>query len=271
MRVKLLIAYKGTDFHGWQIQLKPSPPPTIQGTLQSAFKIITGLNPVIHASGRTDSGAHAIGQVLHLDLPDLEKWKNFDWRNALNALLPISIRVRDAVIVSDSFHARKDAIAKTYIYNYWTETAYVPPHLADFVFCSGTMNQDAIRSCFPLLCGEHDFASFQNSGTPVESTLRTVISIELQELPQECFYSTHSPFLRLSITANGFLKQMARNIAGFLWKVGQGKLEAGMLNEIFAAKDRQRLNAPTAPAKGLSLAKVYYQGEDLPQSFHRIR
>lgn len=258
MRIKLLLAYKGTGFHGWQIQDKPNPPPTIQGEVQKAFHTVTGLNPVLFASGRTDSGVHAHGQVAHLDLPDSGQWLRMDWRHALNSLLPSAIRILRVERAGDNFHARKDALAKTYIYNFWTETAFVPPHLTEYVWSCGALDMGLVRSCIPQLLGEHDFASFQNRGTLQEDTVRTLFALELEKMPQLEYYPPHAPFLRLSITANGFLKQMCRNLAGLLWKIGRAKLDAGMIQQILAAKNREALNAPTAPASGLCLAKVYY-------------
>lgn len=264
MRLKLVIAYKGTEFQGWQIQEKSCPPPTVQGVLERAVFQITGLKIRVFGSGRTDSGVHAYGQVAHLDLPDLSKWKTQDFRHSLNALLPKSVRILSAESADAQFHARKDAIGKTYIYNFWTESAFIPPQLNDFVWNCGELDYNSMRVCLPLLLGEHDFRSFQNAGTFVESTIRNIFLIKLEELPPMEFYPAHRPFLRLSISANGFLKQMVRNIAGLLWKAGKGKMEAERVRYILAAKNREALDAPSAPAHGLSLARVYYSPGDVP-------
>lgn len=264
MRLKLVIAYKGTEFQGWQIQEKPCPPPTIQGILEQAIYKITALKIRVYGSGRTDSGVHALGQVAHFDLPDCPGWEIRDWRHCLNALLPQSVRVILAEKVKADFHARKDALGKTYIYNYWTESSFIPPHLMDYVWSCGELDSDAMRTCLPLLYGEHDFRSFQNAGTVVESTRRKIFAIKLTELPQEEFYPFHRPFLRLSICANGFLKQMARNIAGLLWKIGKGKMEPERIAHILSARKREDLTAPSAPAKGLCLARVHYVLDELP-------
>lgn len=261
MRLKLLIAYKGTNFQGWQIQEKERPPATIQGELEGAISKITGRKIRIHGAGRTDSGVHALGQTAHLDLPETPKLANLDWRHSLNALLPQDIRILNAEIAAESFHARKDAIAKTYIYSYWTETGFTPPELADFAWSCGRLDIDAMRACFSAFMGEHDFSSFQNAGTPVESSVRKIFELKLEIIPQLEFYPPHAPLLRLSISANGFLKQMARNIAGFIWKAGKGKASAGEIADILKAADREALKAPAAPARGLRLAKVYYPPE----------
>ena len=117
MRLKLLLAYVGTRYSGWQIQEKPSPPPTIQGELEAALRTICGHNVRAHGSGRTDSGVHAHGQVVHCDVPDSRA--GLDWRNSLNAILPRDIRVLHAQRAAPDFHARKDALRKTYAYQFW--------------------------------------------------------------------------------------------------------------------------------------------------------
>lgn len=264
MRLKLIIAYKGTDFQGWQIQEKSCPPPTIQGALEEAVTKITGLKIRVHGSGRTDSGVHAHGQAAHLEIPDLCRAASCDWRKTLNALLPDTIRILQAEKAKPDFHARKDAIAKTYIYNFWTESAFMPPQLSDFVWNCGSLDSSLMRACLPVFEGEHDFTSFQNAGTEVESRVRRIFEIRLEEMPQQAFYPPHAPFLRLSISANGFLKQMARNIAGFLWKVGKSRLAGDSLKSILEAASRNCLEAPTAPAQGLALARVYYSLSEIP-------
>lgn len=258
MRLKLVIAYKGTDFQGWQIQEKESAPPTVQGEIEKALYKITSQKIRIFGAGRTDSGVHAFGQAAHFDFPEDLSARAKGLRESLNALLPASVRILSAERADAGFHARKDAAAKTYIYNFWTEPAFTPPHLADFAWSCGRLDADLMRACLPALLGEHDFSSFQNAGTPVESAIRRVHSIRLDALPQAEFFPAHAPLLRLSITANGFLKQMARNIAGLLWKAGRGALPPEAVRDIIEARKRAALNAPTAPAKGLCLARTHY-------------
>lgn len=271
MRFKLLVAYKGTEYHGWQIQEKVPEPPTIQGTIEKALYKISGLKIRLYGAGRTDSGVHAIGQCAHLDLPDLQKWRNLDWRHALNSLLPPSIRLISFERTEEAFHARKDVILKTYTYDFWTESKFLPPQYFDFVWNCGALDLTAMRDCTSLLCGEHDFSSFQNVGTNVESTKRKIYAIEFAELPQVDFYPPHAPYLRISISANGFLKQMARNIAGFLREVGRGKISPAQTREILEAGNRKLLTAPTAPAKGLCLAKVYYSHAEAETLLSKIK
>ena len=180
------------------------------------------------------------------------------WQRSLNALLPPEIRILAAEPAAADFHARKDALRKTYVYQFWQERAFVPPQLAPFVWNCGPLDVEAMRAALPHLLGEHDFAGLQNAGTDMESTTRTVFRAEL-DIPPPCeFYPPHAPGLRLTVTANGFLKQMVRNMAGLLAACGQGKIRPENLPDLLAARDRRAVPSATAPAGGLALASVEY-------------
>ena len=256
MRLRLVLAYLGTAYSGWQIQEKPCPPPTIQGRLEAALHRLTGRQIRIFGSGRTDAGVHAHAQVAHCDVPDTRAGQ--DWRRCLNALLPDDIRVLGAFPALPDFHARKDACCKTYVYQFWQEHAFIPPALTPFVWSCGPLDVAAMLAALPCLQGEHDFASLQNAGTDIDGTVRRISHLELETMPQQSFYPTHAPLLRLRVTANGFLKQMVRNIAGLVVACGRGKLDAGQIPTILAACDRRALPSPTAPPGGLTLAQVEY-------------
>ena len=259
MRLKLLISYVGTGYSGWQIQEKPKPPPTVQGALEAALLQISGQHVRVHGSGRTDSGVHAHGQVAHCDVPDARA--GMDWRHSLNAVLPRDIRVLEAVRAAPDFHARKDALRKTYVYQFWQDRRFMPPHLRPFVWNCGPLDQNAMRSAIPYLLGTHDFAGLRNAGTDVENTERTLLDARLIELPPCEFYPPHAPMLRLAVTADGFLKQMVRNMAGLLAACGQGKMQAEQIPALLAAHDRRALPSVTAPAEGLALARVEYAAD----------
>ncbi len=203
MRLKLLLAYLGTGYSGWQIQEKPSPPPTIQGELEAALRVLAGTPVRAHASGRTDAGVHAHGQVAHCDVPAAKA--GLPWRRSLNALLPPAIRVLTVEPAPPDFHARKDALRKTYVYQFWQERGFVPPQLTPFVWNCGPLDVQSMRAALPHLLGEQDFAGLQNAGTDMESTTRHVIAAALDIAPPCEFYPPHAPMLRLSVTANGFL------------------------------------------------------------------
>ena len=259
MRLKLLISYVGTGYSGWQIQEKPKPPPTVQGALEAALLQISAQHVRVHGSGRTDSGVHAHGQVAHCDVPDARA--GMDWRHSLNAVLPRDIRVLEAVRAAPDFHARKDALRKTYVYQFWQDRRFMPPHLRPFVWNCGPLDQNAMRSAIPYLLGTHDFAGLRNAGTDVENTERTLLDARLIELPPCEFYPPHAPMLRLAVTADGFLKQMVRNMAGLLAACGQGKMQAEQIPALLAAHDRRALPSVTAPPEGLALARVEYAAD----------
>jgi tRNA pseudouridine38-40 synthase len=256
MRLKLLLAYVGTDFSGWQIQEKPNPPRTVQGVLEAALRTLTGDAVRVYGAGRTDSGVHAHGQVAHCDVPDSKA--GLDWRKSLNSLLPKDICILDAARAAPTFHARNDAVGKTYAYRFWQERAFVPPYLVPFVWCCGPLDMRPMRAALPSLIGRHDFAGLQNAGTDTNSTHRTLFSAEIAVLPPCAQYPPHAPSLCLTVSANGFLKQMVRNIAGLLVACGRQKIAPEDVDSLLAACDRRAVNAQTAPAQGLSLVNVDY-------------
>lgn len=259
MRLRLLLAYDGSRYSGWQIQEAAKAPLTIQGEGEKALGRLCACAVRLFGSGRTDAGVHAHGQVAHADVPDARA--HLPWRHALNCLLPPDIRVLAAEAASPTFHARLDAVHKTYVYDFWQDRAFVPPRLAPFVWACGPLALEPVYEALGCLLGEHDFASFQNAGTPVDGTVRRILHAEVRELPAEEFLPPHLPRLRLTITANGFLKQMVRNIAGLLVACGSGKLAPSAVPTLLAACNRQALPTPTAPPQGLALARVTYPEE----------
>lgn len=264
MRLRLDLAYNGAAYHGWQIQKKPLPPPTVQGALEAAFFKLAGQPVCVTASGRTDAGVHAWRQVAHVDvvkeLPD--------WAKSLNAVLPADIRVLAARRVADDFHARRDAVAKTYVYQFW-QGQVTPPLLANQVWSTGPLARDAMLEAASRLVGEHDFASFQNAGTPVRSTVRRIYSIGLETARDELLYPEGASLWRLVVTGNGFLRQMVRNLAGLLAWIGRGVIEPVRVGAFLAACDRRLMPAPTAPAQGLGLFRVWYEADALEEFMRR--
>ncbi|MDE5878868.1 MAG: tRNA pseudouridine(38-40) synthase TruA [Desulfovibrio sp.] len=255
MRLRLLLAYDGTDFSGWQIQEKPAPPPTVQGALEAALARLTGAKVRVFGSGRTDAGVHAHGQVAHCDVPERP---GFDWRHGLNAVLPRTVRVLAAEAAAPDFDARRDALSKTYVYQFWREPRFVPPALAPFVWACGPLDEAAMRAALPLFLGERDFSSLRNAGSDTRGSVRRILAASLEGMPQQEFYPPHAPLLRLRVTANGFLKQMVRNMAGILAACGRGRLAPEAVPGLLAARDRAAVPASTAPPQGLALARVDY-------------
>lgn len=244
-RIKLTLAYDGTDFCGWQYQPRDR---TVQGELELALKKILEADVRVHGSGRTDSGVHAMGQVAHFDCPPGRE--NVKWRKALNGLMPPDVRVLKAEVVDDEFHARYSARGKTYEYILWHQWEYCLPQRRWFVWKCGPVDFDAMEAAAEMLLGEHDFASFQNLGTPVKSTVRTITEISRHEGQSE-----HETVWRFR--ANGFLKQMVRNLMSLLVFVGLGRIPQDDVVRILECCDRTK--APkTAPPQGLSLMHVNY-------------
>ncbi|MCQ2445229.1 MAG: tRNA pseudouridine(38-40) synthase TruA, partial [Mailhella sp.] len=176
-RLKLTIAYVGTHYHGWQIQAlrDREHPPTVQAFIEEAVSHVAGMPIHVQGAGRTDTGVHADAQVAHCDIPEAKA--GVRWALALNTLLPRDIRVLDACIVDDSFHACHSAVRKAYTYSLWLDHLCVPPKLYPFVWGCGPLDMDRFDAAIPFLTGTHDFASLQNAGTPHKSTVRTIFSI----------------------------------------------------------------------------------------------
>lgn len=254
-RLRLDLAYQGTDFQGWQLQAPGQR--TIQGCLEEALARLAGIPDAdirtgkvlrVFGAGRTDSGVHALGQVAHVDIP--ESRIHLPWRRALNALLPPDIAVLEAAIVDNDFHSRVSARSKIYAYHLWLEPDFVLPQRRAFVWRCGELDVESMRMAAPLFCGRHDFKSFQNVGTEVEDTVRVLNAITFAADPS-------GRELVLRFQGEGFLKQMVRNLVGCLVAVGKGKLEPQAIPDLLTARDRSQAPA-TAPACGLTLERVIY-------------
>lgn len=257
-RLKLTIAYVGTRFSGWQLQdyKTRKQPRTVQGELETVIRRLLGSRgpgpddaPLrVFGAGRTDAGVHAEGQVAHLDIPDDVRLE--DWPRGFSALLPPDMAVTSIERAAPDFHARSSAIGKRYSYEVWLDRSHLPPRLRDFTWQTGPLDIAAMEQAVSPLLGTHDFASFQNSGSEVKTTTRTITSIQCENIgPSRLLWH---------FEADGFLKQMVRNLMGLLVQVGQGKLEADRVPDFLAARNRQALPSPTAPAQGLTLMKVFY-------------
>ncbi len=256
-RLKLLIAYVGTDFHGWQTQIrKDRTVPTIQALIEAQMSRIIGHTVHVHGAGRTDAGVHAEGQVAHVDVP--ESKIDIDWQLALNTSLPHAIRIVEAVRVPDTFHAQHHARRKTYEYRLWLSRRYTPPWLYPFVWACGPLRVEPMDAAARHLVGTRDFASLRNTGTNLLSTVRTMFAVSRNPagiLPTDVLEGR--AVLTWSFEADGFLKQMVRNSMGLLVAAGQGKISADDVPDILAARDRQKA-PPTAPPHGLMLKTIWY-------------
>ena len=249
--LKLVLAYDGTDFCGWQVQPNAA---SIQGTLASAIGHITGEKVLPQGSGRTDAGVHALGQVATFPTESVIPGANLVI--ALNDILPASVRVLDASEVPDGFHARKSAKRKTYRYRMYRE-AICPPFLARYVWhYPYPLDFTAMREAAPLIEGEHDFTSFaavdpEKSEDEIKrrnSNVRTIFSSQWRHDGDEFVYE---------VRGTGFLHHMVRNLVGTFLLVGKGTLKPQDVIRILDAKDRSAAGA-TAPASGLYLVNVEY-------------
>ncbi|GFK93858.1 tRNA pseudouridine synthase A [Fundidesulfovibrio magnetotacticus] len=249
LRLKCTLAYQGTDFAGWQYQPEGRGR-SVQACLEEALARLAGRPVRAHGASRTDAGVHALHQVAHADVPAARA--HLPWRRALNALLPRDMAVLAAEEVSREFHARYDATAKTYAYTFWLEQGFLLPQRRPFVWDAGSLDLDAMDEAAQAFVGSHDFAAFQNAGTPVADTVREVFSITRHPGP-----TPHEAVFR--VRGGGFLKQMVRNIMGCLALAGQGKANAQTVRSLLETKDRT-LAPATAPARGLCLEHMEFGG-----------
>jgi tRNA pseudouridine38-40 synthase len=242
---RLTLEYDGGDFAGWQVQ--PGDRRTVQGTLEEALARITGQRPRVTGAGRTDAGVHAEGQVASL-VVDTGLGPGALAR-ALNGVLPADLSVVDARLAPEGFHARYDARSKLYRYALWNGEARSPLRASRTHRVVTRLDLAAMRSAAAALVGTHDFASFQTAGSPVRSTVRTLLRLDLEGEPRG--------EIRILVEADGFLRHMVRILAGTLIEVGLGRREARALPGVLAARDRSRAGR-TAPARGLTLLHVWY-------------
>lgn len=258
-RIKLDIAYVGTGFAGWQIQplAHGGPQRTVQGELEKALAAVLGKPVRLHGSGRTDSGVHADRQSAHFDAP--EKYRDINWVAALRRHLPEDLGILAAEPVEQDFHARFSAKGKIYAYTLWLGGSPLPPRLRPFAWSTGSLNLTLMDEAAAALTGEHDFAAFQNSGSKVKDTVRRLHEIKrfYLPLPGEAAMQD-SPLLAWEFTGSGFLKQMVRNLIGFMVACGQKKLAPADAETLFISGKRASLPFPTAPACGLTLRRVLY-------------
>ena len=242
-KLKLTIAYDGSDYHGWQIQPNGI---TVQETLQQALATMTGESLTVYGSGRTDAGVHAWGQVAHIKTSTTIPLNGL-WRG-LNALLPDDIVIRSLEAVPDEFHARKSAKAKTYLY--CLDNGPQPNPLTRLYSWNirKTLDISAISKAADLLQGTHDFLSFKAADGETATSIRSMNNVRV---------FMHGRYIYILLKANGFLKNMVRIIVGTLVEIGAGKRDWQSLAAILAARDR-KMAGITAPGKGLVLRTVYY-------------
>jgi len=242
-RLKLLLEYNGSRYHGWQLQPQVV---TIQGTLEACLARLTNAPVRVHAAGRTDAGVHARGQVVHFDTAS--RLAPAVLLRGLNGLLPEDIVVRQAEDVTSDFHARYSAVRKTYAYivhNAAIPSAFRAPYAWHI---SQPLDVPAMRTAASALVGAHDFSAFRAASCAARTSERHLYRLAIRR------FATRLVFV---LCANGFLQHMARTIVGTLVMIGRGRCPASVMATILDSRQRQQAG-PTAPAHGLFLVRVVY-------------
>ena len=243
-KIKLTVAYDGSEFYGFQKQREE---PTVQSVLEEALSRINHARIIATGAGRTDSGVHAVGQVVCFK-PEVQIPVQ-NWPKALNAILPGSLVVKSAQVVDENFHPIRDAKYKVYVY-YMKTADYLLPFERRYVYrVPVELDVREMQRAGLKLIGKKDFASFQVTGRPVVSTIRKMYQLGLRR--------EENDLIVVKLIANGFLYKMARSIVGTLIEVGRGNLTPEDLDDILNARDRRRAG-PTAKAYGLTLLNVQY-------------
>ena len=257
-RILLRVAYDGTNYHGWQVQPNAK---TIEGELNRVLTQLTGEKIQVTGASRTDAGVHALGNVAVFDTASKIPAEKFSY--ALNQRLPEDIVIQSSLQVADDFHPRHCDCCKTYEYDILNRTCPLPAYRNTAYFLYGDLDLDAMRRACQAFPGEHDFASFCAAGAQVQTTVRTIYSLEVLEQPLAVtgrgVSSQRSPerLLTIRVRGNGFLYNMVRIIAGTLVEVGRGHIRSEEVEGIIAACDRAKAG-PTAPARGLRLVEIKY-------------
>lgn len=244
MRVALGVEYDGSRYCGWQRQ--KHDPESVQEHLERALSKVANHPVQVICAGRTDTGVHGVGQVVHFDTESERKEKG--WIFGCNTNLPDSISVRWAKPVSDEFHARFSAVSRAYryiIYNHPVRPALGIRHLT---WNFRPLDVEMMHTAAQALVGEHDFSSFQAQGCQAKSPIRTVHHIRLQR---------RGHLIIMDIQANAFLQHMVRNIAGVLMAIGSGKEPISWIHEVLNHRNRT-LGGVTAPPYGLFFMRVGY-------------
>lgn len=240
---KLIVEYDGTNYHGFQVQPKIS---TIQGEIESVLTKLAQSDTRVTGAGRTDAGVHALNQVINfhsnLTVP-VDKLKL-----AFNSLLPKDIRVKQATQVDQQFHARFDAIEKSYFYRIEQGDNASAFSRNYCWWIRNSLAWDKMIIASEKIIGKHDFAGFTASGSDVHCTIRTLKDVQIKRQENG---------VELRFTADGFLYHMVRNLVGTLVEVGLSKREPDSIVEILDSKDRGRAGV-TAPAQGLFLESIRY-------------
>lgn len=242
-RYKIVLEYEGTSFHGWE---KQKGLRTVQDTVEQAIELVTGKPIKVSASGRTDAGVHALGQVASFSLATRLTPEQLG--RAINAYLPPDVAIRSLRKVPGTFHPRYSARKKHYRYRLLLGKERAPLRRRFVHRVKGNLELEQMRKAADYLKGRHDFAAFCTEASRMNNTVRRLYRLSIRKQADEVW---------VDLVADGFLYNMVRAIVGTLLQVGKGKLSPTAVGRILASKDRRRAG-PTAPAKGLCLLRVSY-------------
>jgi tRNA pseudouridine38-40 synthase len=243
MRVALGIEYSGCHYFGWQ---KQDISPTVQEALESALSEVADEKIHVICAGRTDTGVHALQQVVHFDTSVQRETKA--WQLGANTKLPKDIAVTWALNVDDEFHARFSAENRTYQYLILNRRARPAVYNGLVTWEYQKLDFDRMKQASLCLLGEHDFTSFRASACQAKSPIRTIHQLDIKQ---------SGDWYLITISANAFLHHMVRNISGVLMAIGKGKKEIIWCNEVLESKDRKAAGV-TAPPHGLYLVDIKY-------------
>lgn len=250
--IRLLIAYDGGNYLGWQRQRHGA---TVQGTIEDRLTALCREPITLHGAGRTDAGVHALGMVAHFHTRATMAVVAFF--KGLNSMLPADIRILAAEEAPAEFHSRFNARAKTYRYDFFTGPVQLPATRLHRAHLPGPFDPSRLGPGLQALIGSHDFSSFERTGSRDKEAVGGRGAV--RTLSQACCFPLlgQAQCWSLRLTGDGFLRQMVRIIAGTLIEIGQGKRPVDDLALILAARDRARAGM-TAPACGLFLEQIYY-------------
>lgn len=240
-RIKLIVAYDGTAYAGWQLQPEQ---PTVEGKLNKALSELLGEDIVVIGASRTDSGVHSLGNIAVFDTDCAIPAEKICL--AVNQRLPEDIRVQNSMEVAPDFHPRRVKSRKTYEYKILNRRIAIPTERLYSHHVYYTLNVALMQEAANYLIGEHDFKSFCSVKTQVEDTVRTIYRLEITK---------EEDMITITVTGSGFLYNMVRIIAGTMIEVGRGAMAPEKMSDILKGCDRS-LAGPTAPANGLKLVRI---------------
>ncbi len=242
MRVKCIVSYDGSKFHGFQVQEKER---TVQGEIQKALKKINETETIIHASGRTDAKVHAVHQVFHFDTQ--KELPVQQWKRAINHFMPNDIYILDASYVDENFHSRYSAVKKEY--RYYLNTKEYNPFETNYIFQYGRpLDINLMREAAQIFLGEHNFASFC-SYDQYGNTIRILYSFDIED---------NDGIIMFRLTGNGFRRYMVRHLVGGIIQVGAKRISIDVLSEMLESCGEKKCLFKAKP-QGLYLQEVYYE------------